>query len=53
MHTEFKSENENLLRTFVKINYNVAHKCEVYTIGEKLVKPCAVDLAACVMRRLP
>jgi hypothetical protein len=28
--------------------YRIAREDEAHTIGEKLVKPCAVDLAACV-----
>jgi hypothetical protein len=48
-YTKFKSENENVLTISLKVSYHIALENEVYTMGEKLVKPCAIDLAACVV----
>lgn len=46
---KFKSENENALMISLKVSYHIALESEVYTMGEKLIKPCAGDLAACVI----
>jgi hypothetical protein len=49
LHTKFKSENENALIASMKVSYCIAREGEGHTIGEKLLKPCAIDLAACVI----
>jgi hypothetical protein len=49
MHTKFKSENENALMASMKVSYRIAREGEAHIIGEKLVKPCAIDLAACMI----
>jgi hypothetical protein len=46
---KFKSENENALMASIKVRYRIAREGEAHTIGEKLVKLCAIDLAACVI----
>jgi hypothetical protein len=33
----------------MKINYCIAHGGEAHTIGEILVKPCTIDLTACMI----
>jgi hypothetical protein len=45
----FKSENENALTGSMKISNCFACEGEAHTIGEKLVKPCAVNLTACMI----
>jgi hypothetical protein len=49
MHKEFKSENKNALMASVKVSYRIAREGEAHIIGEKLVKPCVIDLAACMI----
>jgi hypothetical protein len=49
LHTKFKSENKNALMANMEMCDHIALYGEVHTIGEKLVKPCATDLAACVI----
>jgi hypothetical protein len=51
MHTELKSENGNVLVASMKISYRIDHEAEAYTVGEKLVKPSASDLAACMIHK--
>jgi hypothetical protein len=41
---KIKSENENALTASMKISNCFACGGDAHTIGEKLVKPCAVDL---------
>jgi hypothetical protein len=48
-HTKLKSENKNELMASMKVSYRIAREGEAHTIGEKLVKPCATDLAACLI----
>jgi hypothetical protein len=47
MHTKFKSENENAFMASMKVNYQTSGEGEAHTIKEKLVKPHAINLAAC------
>jgi methanogenic corrinoid protein MtbC1 len=46
---KFKFENENALMASMKISNCFACEGDAHTIGEKLVKPCAVDLTACMV----
>lgn len=45
---KFKSENENVLMTSMKVSYHIAHEDEVNEIRKKLVKPCANNFAGCM-----
>jgi hypothetical protein len=49
MPTKFKSEYENVLMASMKVNCRIAREGKEHTIGEKLVKPCVIDLAACMI----
>jgi hypothetical protein len=47
MRTKFKFENKNSLMAYMDMCDHIALDGEVHTIGRKLVRPCAIDLAAC------
>jgi hypothetical protein len=49
MHTKFKSENENVFMASMKVSYRIASEGEAHAVGEKRVKRCATDLAACMI----
>lgn len=45
MQTTFKTNNENALMASLKVSYRIASQGKAHTIGENLIKPCAVDMA--------
>lgn len=49
MQTKFKSDNENALIASFKVSYRIAREGEAHTIGEKLIKPCAIDMATSML----
>jgi len=45
IQSTFKTNNENALMASLKVSYRIARQGKAHTIGEKLIKPCAVDMA--------
>lgn len=49
MKAKYSTDNENTLEASYKISYRIANQGEAHTIGERLIKPCALDIAQCML----
>jgi hypothetical protein len=49
MHTKMNNAADEGLRASYEVSYEIARKGEAYTIGESLIKPCAVIMTRAVI----
>jgi hypothetical protein len=44
-----KTDNESATKASYRVSYRTALAGEVHTIAETLIKPCAIEMAPCVL----